>query len=129
MKDSLRKCGHSQLYAPYLSLATLHSHSANASFGAHNNGYEARLLQSLDPNCLRQLLISAKHYLKMCDLITQKYIFKNNYCTYLVIVVQQTLYKYNYKRDIDKYACCRITIEPTGGKRNTIHCTNMHIKR
>ena len=47
----------------------------------------------------------------------------------MVTVVQQILYKYNYKNDIDKYACCRITIEPTGSKRNTIHCTNMHIKR
>jgi len=43
--------------------------------------------------------------------------------------VQQILYKDNYKNDIDKYACRRITIEPTGSKRNTIHCTNMHIKR
>lgn len=47
----------------------------------------------------------------------------------MVTVVQQTLYKYNYKNDIDKYACRRITIKPTGGKRNTIHCTNMYIKR
>jgi len=47
----------------------------------------------------------------------------------MVTVVQQTLYKYNYKNGIDKYECCRITIKSTGSKRNTIHCTNMYIKR
>jgi len=47
----------------------------------------------------------------------------------MVTVVQQNLYKYNYKSDIDKYECCRITIKSTGGKRNTIHCTNMYIKK
>ena len=32
----------------------------------------------------------------------------------MVTVVQQILYKYNYKIDIDKYECRRFTIKSTG---------------